>query len=30
MTNSITEEGLRQYCNEIKSHAIALFQQNEF
>ena len=23
MANSMTEEGLRHYCNEIKSHAIA-------
>ena len=26
MANSITEDGLRQYCNEIKSHAIAVCQ----
>ncbi len=26
MDNSITEDGLRQYCNEIKTHAIAVCQ----
>ena len=26
MANSITEDGLRHYCNEIKSHAMAVCQ----
>jgi hypothetical protein len=26
MANSIIEDGLRQYCNEIKTHAIAVCQ----
>ena len=31
MAHSITEDGLRHYCNEIKSHAIAVCQiSNDF
>lgn len=26
MANSITEDALRQYCNEIRTHAIAVCQ----